>query len=53
MVTNPIGWDEAAAEIIARDDDLEEPPVYVSGHCAFLDCEARYQGWQDSEAHDE
>ena len=52
-MTSPIGWDEAAADIIARDGDMEEPPVFQSGHEAFLRLSAAYDGWADLEAADE
>lgn len=52
-MSNPTGWDEAAADIIARDGDLEEPPPFRSGHDVFLEVEASYQGWTDPGEHDE
>ena len=44
-MSNPAQWNEQAADIIARDGDMEEPPVYRSGHDAFLQVEADYEGW--------
>lgn len=52
-MTNPIGWDDEAADIISRDNDLEEPPPFRSGHDAFLEVTASYEGWTDAEEHDE
>lgn len=52
-MTSPAGWSEAAADIIARDGDPEEPPPFRSGHDAFLDVQAAYQGFSDPEAADE
>ncbi len=49
---NPAGWDLEAAAIIARDGDLEEPPPFMSGHDAFLEVQAAYDG-TDIEAADE
>ena len=43
-MTSPQGWDELAADIIARDGDLEEPPPFRSGHDAFLEVQAAYDG---------
>lgn len=48
---NPNGWSEEAADIIARDGDMEEPPVYTSGHDAFLATWSEYDG-RDIEAQD-
>ena len=50
---NPAGWDHDALDIISRDSDLEEPPAHQSGHDAFLEVEASYEGWDDLESHDE
>ena len=51
-MTTPTGWLEAAADIIARDGDKEEPPAFVSGHDAFLQVQAAYEG-RDPELADE
>lgn len=51
-MTTPTGWAEAAADIIARDGDPEEPPPFVSGHDAFLQAQAVYEG-RDPETVDE
>lgn len=52
-MTNPSGWSETAADIIARDGDMEEPPAFVSGHDAFLDVQVAYEGFSDVELADE
>lgn len=52
-MTSPNGWDELAADIISRDNDLEEPPAFTSGHDAFLRVEADYEGFDDLDAVDE
>lgn len=43
-MVNPQSWDEDAADIIARDGDMEEPPVHTSGHDAFLAAWSEYEG---------
>ena len=50
---NPVGWDHDALDTISRDLDPEEPPPFRSGHDAFLEAEATYEGWDDLESHDE
>ena len=51
-MTTPSGWAEECADIISRDNDLEEPPPFISGHDAFLQAQSEYEG-VDPEAVDE
>lgn len=52
-MSSPAHWTEQAADIIARDGDMEEPPAFVSGHDSFLQVEAAYEGYSDPELADE